>query len=80
MATSRTNFFCMGRLVASSERKAAMGQAGRAKPSPAPIPAWGRLVRPNALNLGFSLGLAGNRPNIEILGFLEIAAGHLPGQ
>ena len=32
------------------------------------------------LFLGFSLGLAGNRPNIEILGFLEIAAGHPPGQ
>ena len=32
------------------------------------------------LFLRFSLGLAGNRPNIEILGFLEIAAGHPPGQ
>jgi hypothetical protein len=74
------NEFLLGPpLVASSERKAAMGQAGRAKPSPAPIPAGGWLFPPPPpLILGFFLGSAGNRPNLEILGSLEIATGRPP--
>jgi hypothetical protein len=66
-------------LAASSERKAAMGQAGRAKPSPAPIPAGGWLFpHPPPLIFGFFLGSAGNRPNLEILGSLEIATAPSP--